>query len=219
MRTRPRILTIRPTRRPQLSRIHSAEHARSPQPRHHRSAADLREPAARADVSIDLLRLLRCRRRNVEARSRRRRRGLRRPLRPIPTGPFTNVLPAGTATTYAVDLTQPDMTKRYYFKVMAKNNGGRTASTNVIGRRRPNATKPAAPSAVSTTGSTSGAAKISLRMDLAEQQRQRKSELHPGRRDCSLSDRRRGVEGLPHLPLHGRGQLHRHRRDRRKGSR
>jgi prepilin-type N-terminal cleavage/methylation domain-containing protein len=79
------------------------------------------------------------------------------------TGPFTSVLPAGTSTTYAVDLTQvPDLTKRYYFKVMAKNNVGSTASTNVIGVDIINATKPNVPTSISATGSTSGAAKISV---------------------------------------------------------
>ena len=78
------------------------------------------------------------------------------------TGPFTNVLPAGTATTYAVDLTQLDMTQHYYFKVMAKNNVGSTASTNVIGVDILNATKPSVPTNISATGSTTGAAKVSL---------------------------------------------------------
>jgi prepilin-type N-terminal cleavage/methylation domain-containing protein len=81
------------------------------------------------------------------------------------TGPFTNVLPAGTATTYAVDLTQPpnDMTQHYYFEVMAKNSGGSTVSTNIIDVDVKNATKPSPVSSVTATGSTSGAAKISLR--------------------------------------------------------
>jgi len=78
------------------------------------------------------------------------------------TGPFTSVLPAGTATTYAVDLTQLDITKHYYFKVMAKNSVGSTASTNVIGVDILNATKPNVPTNISATGSSSGAAKISL---------------------------------------------------------
>jgi prepilin-type N-terminal cleavage/methylation domain-containing protein len=78
------------------------------------------------------------------------------------TGPFTSVLPAGTSTTYAVDLTQLDMTKHYYFKVMAKNNVGSTASTNVVGVDILNATKPNVPTSISTTGSTTGAAKISI---------------------------------------------------------
>lgn len=78
------------------------------------------------------------------------------------TGSFTSVLPAGTSTTYAVDLTQLDMTKRYYFKVMAKNNVGSTASTNVIGVDVLNATKPSVPTSISATGSTTGAARISL---------------------------------------------------------
>ena len=78
------------------------------------------------------------------------------------TGPFTSVLPAGTATTYAVDLTQLDMTKHYYFKVMAKNNVGSTESTNVMDVDVLNATQPNVPTNISATGSTSGAAKISL---------------------------------------------------------
>lgn len=78
------------------------------------------------------------------------------------TGAFTSVLPAGTQTSYAVDLTQLDVTKHYYFKVMAKNGAGSTASTNVIDVDVTNATKPNVPSALSMTGSTSGAAKISL---------------------------------------------------------
>jgi prepilin-type N-terminal cleavage/methylation domain-containing protein len=78
------------------------------------------------------------------------------------TGPFTNVLPAGTQTTYAVDLTQLDITKHYYFKVMAKNGAGGTISTNVIDVDVTNATKPAAPGSITATGSSSGPSKVSL---------------------------------------------------------
>lgn len=78
------------------------------------------------------------------------------------TGPFTSVLPAGTQTTYAVDLTQRDMTKHYYFKVMAKNNAGSTISTNTLDVDVTNATKPRAPTGVTITSSTSGPSKISL---------------------------------------------------------
>ncbi|HEX3583689.1 MAG TPA: prepilin-type N-terminal cleavage/methylation domain-containing protein [Thermoanaerobaculia bacterium] len=59
-------------------------------------------------------------------------------------GKFANYFPAGTLTTYAIDLTQMDLTKDYYFKVLATNSVGSTSSTVVGPVSLKNATKPAA---------------------------------------------------------------------------
>lgn len=69
------------------------------------------------------------------------------------SGSFSGVLPAGTQTYYAVDLTQLDLSKTYYFRVAATNAAGTTVSTgSPLSLNLRNATKPAAPtiSAVST---------------------------------------------------------------------
>jgi prepilin-type N-terminal cleavage/methylation domain-containing protein len=69
------------------------------------------------------------------------------------SGSFSGVLPAGTQTFYAVDLTQLDLSKTYYFRVAATNAAGTTVSTgDPLALNLKNATKPSAPAitAVST---------------------------------------------------------------------
>lgn len=68
-------------------------------------------------------------------------------------GSYSGVLPAGTQTSYAVDLTQFDLEKTYYFRVAATNGAGTTLSEGEpLEVTIKNATKPAAPTitAVST---------------------------------------------------------------------
>jgi len=72
------------------------------------------------------------------------------------SGSFSNVLPAGTQTTYAVDLTQLDLTKTYYFRVAATNEAGTTMSSNTLTVDAKNATQPSAPAVVGITGSVAG---------------------------------------------------------------
>jgi prepilin-type N-terminal cleavage/methylation domain-containing protein len=73
------------------------------------------------------------------------------------SGSFSGVLPAGTQTYYAIDLTQFDLSKTYYFRVAATNAAGTTISTgSPLALNLKNATKPNAPSfpaagAVTTT--------------------------------------------------------------------
>ncbi|HYC87698.1 MAG TPA: prepilin-type N-terminal cleavage/methylation domain-containing protein [Thermoanaerobaculia bacterium] len=70
-----------------------------------------------------------------------------------PSGSFSGVIPAGTQTYYAVDLTQLDLSKTYYFRVAATNAAGTTVSTgSALALNLKNVTKPNAPSisAVST---------------------------------------------------------------------
>lgn len=76
-----------------------------------------------------------------------------------PSGSFSKVLPAGTQTTYAVDLTQEDLTQTYYFRVAATNEAGTTMSTNTIAVSPKNATKPAAPAITAVSGGAAGAAR------------------------------------------------------------
>jgi len=70
-------------------------------------------------------------------------------------GSFTGLLPAGSQTTYAVDLTQalPDATT-YYFKVGATNQFGTTLSKNFVTVDVRNATKPNAPGSVAVSPTT-----------------------------------------------------------------
>lgn len=69
------------------------------------------------------------------------------------SGSFSGVLPAGTQTSYAVDLTQalPDATK-FYFKVAATNSNGTTVSKNSVEVDVRNATKPKPPVMTSVAG-------------------------------------------------------------------
>ncbi|MFP5248084.1 MAG: hypothetical protein ACLGH0_15430, partial [Thermoanaerobaculia bacterium] len=66
-------------------------------------------------------------------------------------GSYSSVLPAGTQTYYAVDLTQLDMTKTYYFKVIATNTAGSTLSKETLSVDIKNATKPTKPTGVTAT--------------------------------------------------------------------
>jgi prepilin-type N-terminal cleavage/methylation domain-containing protein len=71
-------------------------------------------------------------------------------------GTFSNVLPAGTLTSFAVDMTQlgTDIaTKTYYFKVGATNAAGTKFSDPIGPVSIKNATKPAAPGSVTAVGS------------------------------------------------------------------
>jgi prepilin-type N-terminal cleavage/methylation domain-containing protein len=63
-----------------------------------------------------------------------------------PTGSFSNVLPAGSQTSYAVDLTQLDLSKTYYFRVAATNSAGTTLNKgDALAVSPKNAFKPKAP--------------------------------------------------------------------------
>jgi len=71
-------------------------------------------------------------------------------------GTFSSVLPAGTLTSYAVDMTQlgSDIaTKTYYFKVGATNAAGTRFSDAVGPVSLKNATKPSPPGSVTAVGS------------------------------------------------------------------
>lgn len=71
------------------------------------------------------------------------------------SGSFSNVLPAGTQTSYAVDLTQGSIDKTYYFRVAATNSAGTTLSQgSPLAITVKNATTPAAPVINSVTGAT-----------------------------------------------------------------
>ena len=68
------------------------------------------------------------------------------------SGSFSGVLPAGTQTSYAVDLTQFDMSKTYYFRVAATNAAGTTVSAgSPLAIDVKNATKPKPPAVDSVT--------------------------------------------------------------------
>jgi prepilin-type N-terminal cleavage/methylation domain-containing protein len=69
------------------------------------------------------------------------------------SGSFSGVLPAGSQTSYAVDLTQFDLTKTYYFRVAATNDAGTTVSTgSPLALDLKNKTQPKAPLNVTATG-------------------------------------------------------------------
>lgn len=69
-------------------------------------------------------------------------------------GSFSGVLPAGSQTSYAVDLTQLiGSGTTFYFRVAATNANGTTLSTNFVTAEVKNATKPNAPTAGAVTGS------------------------------------------------------------------
>lgn len=69
------------------------------------------------------------------------------------TGSFAGVLPAGSQTSYAVDLTQFDLTRTYYFRVAATNDAGTTVSEgNPLALNLRNVTKPNVPTNVLATG-------------------------------------------------------------------
>jgi prepilin-type N-terminal cleavage/methylation domain-containing protein len=69
-----------------------------------------------------------------------------------PSGSFSGVLPAGTQTYYAVDLTQLDLTKTFYFRVAATNAAGTTVSGGApLALSFKNTTKPNAPAVTGVT--------------------------------------------------------------------
>ena len=71
-------------------------------------------------------------------------------------GSYSGVLPAGTQTSYAVDLTQFDLEKTYYFRVAATNGAGTTLSEgDPLQVSLKNSTKPEAPT---ITGASTGKA-------------------------------------------------------------
>ncbi|HEX6083086.1 MAG TPA: prepilin-type N-terminal cleavage/methylation domain-containing protein [Thermoanaerobaculia bacterium] len=79
------------------------------------------------------------------------------------SGSFSGVLPAGTQTYYAVDLTQLDLSKTYYFRVAATNAAGTTVSTgSPTSLNLRNVTKPAAPTISSVTTDQKNAIQISF---------------------------------------------------------
>ncbi|HEX7139521.1 MAG TPA: prepilin-type N-terminal cleavage/methylation domain-containing protein, partial [Vicinamibacterales bacterium] len=77
-------------------------------------------------------------------------------------GNYASYFPAGTLTTYAIDMTQADLTKQYYFKVYATNSAGSTPSDIVGPVSLQNATKPAAPSNIAASGSSTPSPHVNL---------------------------------------------------------
>lgn len=71
------------------------------------------------------------------------------------SGSFGAILPAHDQTSYAVDLTQLDLTATYYFKVVASNAAGSTVSTNTVKAEVKNATKPSPPTITAVSGGAS----------------------------------------------------------------
>ncbi|HKS24931.1 MAG TPA: prepilin-type N-terminal cleavage/methylation domain-containing protein [Thermoanaerobaculia bacterium] len=71
-----------------------------------------------------------------------------------PTGNFSNAVDAGVTNTYAVDLTDQDLTQTFYFQVDAVNAGGTMHSTNSppMSASARNATQPNPPTSLSATG-------------------------------------------------------------------
>ncbi|HEX9161141.1 MAG TPA: prepilin-type N-terminal cleavage/methylation domain-containing protein [Thermoanaerobaculia bacterium] len=69
------------------------------------------------------------------------------------TGSFSNAFDAGTSNTFAVDLTQEDLSLPFYFQVRAYNAGGGVLSTNVAGPfSAANATVPDPPNTIIASG-------------------------------------------------------------------
>lgn len=68
------------------------------------------------------------------------------------TGQYSNSYDAGTSNSYAVDLTQEDLSQPFWFRVRALNAGGGVASTNQLQASGKNATQPAPPLSASATG-------------------------------------------------------------------
>ena len=71
-----------------------------------------------------------------------------------PNGSFSNSFDAGTSNTYAVDLTQQDLSQTFYFQVRAFNAGGSVMSTNSppVSAIAANATVPNPPTAIRASG-------------------------------------------------------------------
>ena len=79
------------------------------------------------------------------------------------SGSFSGVLPAGTQTYYAVDLTQLDLSKTYYFRVAATNAAGTTVSTgSPLALNLRNVTKPNAPTITSVSTDQKNAINVSF---------------------------------------------------------
>lgn len=72
------------------------------------------------------------------------------------TGTFSASASAGTTNSWAVDLTQGNLsnTATYYFRVMAQNDAGTAMSTNVVSASVANATKPGTPINFAVTNGT-----------------------------------------------------------------
>jgi prepilin-type N-terminal cleavage/methylation domain-containing protein len=72
-------------------------------------------------------------------------------------GSFSEAFPAGTQTRFAVNMTQADLTKTWYFKVAATNAGGTTLSEgDPVAVSLVNRTKPATPTSVAATYGDTG---------------------------------------------------------------
>lgn len=84
-----------------------------------------------------------------------------------PSGSFSGVIPAGTQTYYAVDLSQLDLSQTFYFRVAATNAAGTTVSTgSATALSFKNATQPHPP--VITGVSTNLPNKIEVRFKPAD---------------------------------------------------
>lgn len=70
-------------------------------------------------------------------------------------GSFSNAFDAGTSNTFAVDLTEEDLSQPFCFQVRAFNAGGSVFSTNTMSASVQNRTTPNIPTNVTITGSTS----------------------------------------------------------------
>ena len=68
------------------------------------------------------------------------------------TGSFSNSFDAGTSNTFAVDLTQEDLSQPFCFEVRAFNAGGSVFSTNTMSASVQNATTPNPPRNVQASG-------------------------------------------------------------------
>src|ERR1051326_1393869 len=68
------------------------------------------------------------------------------------TGQYSHSYDAGTSNSYAVDLTQEDLSQSFWFRVRALNAGGGVVSTNQMSASAANATQPNPPLTVSATG-------------------------------------------------------------------
>jgi prepilin-type N-terminal cleavage/methylation domain-containing protein len=74
------------------------------------------------------------------------------------TGSFSASASAGTGNSWAVDLTQGNLSNAttYYFRVLAQNDAGTALSTNVVSASVANATKPGTPSNFAATYGPAG---------------------------------------------------------------
>ncbi len=78
------------------------------------------------------------------------------------TGSFSSSVAAGTTNSWAVDLTQGNLSTTYYFRVMAQNQAGTALSTNTVSASVANATMPGVPTSfVVSNGTVAGKVNIS----------------------------------------------------------